>query len=135
MKIVNLKTPYTPKGVEYPYFRTALTFNTSTRPISSAPDTSKTMAVFIPSLMDLQSSCLSHSQRTKTTGCGLRFSSLLEDYGDLGLPSSRHRTLFSGKHRYPRSFGLSFGLCLFLGIEVVFIPIGEPWRMASWRAS
>lgn len=33
-----------------------------------------------------------------------------------------------GSNRYPRSFGLFLRLCLALGVEVVFVPEGEPWR-------
>jgi len=33
-----------------------------------------------------------------------------------------------GSNRYPHSFGLIIRLCLFLGIQPVFIPIKEPWR-------
>jgi len=35
---------------------------------------------------------------------------------------------FRGSHRHPRSFGLVIRLCLYLGLEVVFIPEREPWR-------
>jgi putative transposase len=35
---------------------------------------------------------------------------------------------FRGSNRYPRSFGLVLRLSLYLGVEVVFIPEGEPWR-------
>ena len=35
---------------------------------------------------------------------------------------------FRGSNRYPRSFGLLIRLCLSLGVEVRFIPEGEPWR-------
>ena len=35
---------------------------------------------------------------------------------------------FRGSIRYPRSFGLLIRLCLSRGVEVVFIPTGEPWR-------
>jgi hypothetical protein len=35
---------------------------------------------------------------------------------------------FCGSNRYPRSFGIVLKLCPLLGIEVVFSPIGEPWR-------
>lgn len=46
----------------------------------------------------LQSSCLSQFPTHKRRpGRGLRLSSLLEDHGDPGLPSSRQSTLFSGK--------------------------------------
>jgi len=35
---------------------------------------------------------------------------------------------FRGSNRYPRSFGLVIRLCLYYGVQPVFIPIGEPWR-------
>lgn len=35
---------------------------------------------------------------------------------------------FRGSNRYPRSVGLLIRLCLYLGVEIVFIPEGEPWR-------
>lgn len=35
---------------------------------------------------------------------------------------------FRGSNRYPRSFGLLIRLCLYVGVELVFIPEGEPWR-------
>lgn len=35
---------------------------------------------------------------------------------------------FRGSNRYPRSFGLLVRTCLQLGVEVSFIPEGEPWR-------
>jgi hypothetical protein len=37
---------------------------------------------------------------------------------------------FRGSNRHPRSFGVVLRLCLLMGIEVVFIPVGEPWRNA-----
>ena len=33
-----------------------------------------------------------------------------------------------GSNRYPRSFGLVIRFCLLLGVEPIFIPLGEPWR-------
>jgi putative transposase len=35
---------------------------------------------------------------------------------------------FRGSNRHPRSFGLLIRLCLYLRVEVHFIPAGEPWR-------
>lgn len=49
----------------------------------------------------------------------------------LGLPrilQLDNELSFRGSNRYPRSFGLLIRLCLTLGVEVVFIPEGEPWR-------
>lgn len=33
-----------------------------------------------------------------------------------------------GSNRYPHSFGLVVRLCLYLGIQPIFIPVKEPWR-------
>jgi transposase InsO family protein len=35
---------------------------------------------------------------------------------------------FRGSNRYPRSFGHLIRLCLYLGVEILFIPQAEPWR-------
>ena len=35
---------------------------------------------------------------------------------------------FRGSNKYPRSFGIVIKLCLYYGIEPVFIPVSEPWR-------
>ncbi len=49
----------------------------------------------------------------------------------LGLPrflQMDNELSFRGSNRHPRSFGLLIRLCLYLGVEVVFIPEREPWR-------
>ena len=33
-----------------------------------------------------------------------------------------------GSNQYPHSFGIIIRLCLYLGIQPIFIPIREPWR-------
>jgi len=56
---------------------------------------------------------------------------LLQAWRRLGLPRLRqldNELSFRGSNRYPRSFGLLIRLCLALGVEVRFIPEGEPWR-------
>ncbi len=35
---------------------------------------------------------------------------------------------FRGSNRYPHSFGLVLRMCLALGVQAIFIPVGEPWR-------
>jgi len=35
---------------------------------------------------------------------------------------------FRGSNRYPRSLGMLMRLCLYRGVEIRFIPEGEPWR-------
>lgn len=56
---------------------------------------------------------------------------LLKGWRRLGLPrvlQLDNELSFRGSNRYPRSFGLLVRLCLALGVEVRFIPEGEPWR-------
>ncbi len=56
---------------------------------------------------------------------------LLAQWRRLGVPrflQVDNELSFRGSNRYPRSFGLVVRLCLHAGVEVVFIPEGEPWR-------
>jgi hypothetical protein len=52
----------------------------------------------------------------------------------LGLPDFiqfDNELSFRGSNRHPRSIGLVIRLCLYFGVQPVFIPIGEPWRNGS----
>lgn len=58
-------------------------------------------------------------------------SSLLRCWKALGLPDYLqldNELSFRGSNRHPRSPGLVIRLCLYFGVQPVFIPIGEPWR-------
>ena len=58
-------------------------------------------------------------------------SSLLRCWKAMGLPDflqMDNELSFRGSNRYPRSPGLVIRLCLYFGVQPVFIPIGEPWR-------
>jgi putative transposase len=57
--------------------------------------------------------------------------SLLRSFQVLGIPvylQMDNKLPMRGSNRYPHSFGLIIRLCLYLGIQPIFIPIGEPWR-------
>lgn len=57
--------------------------------------------------------------------------SLLRCWKAVGLPDYLqldNELSFRGSNKYPRSFGLVIRLCLYFGVQPVFIPIGEPWR-------
>jgi len=57
--------------------------------------------------------------------------SLMRSWKVLGTPDYLqldNELSFRGSNRYPRSFGKVIRLCLYYGIQPVFIPIGEPWR-------
>jgi hypothetical protein len=56
---------------------------------------------------------------------------LLRCWKSLGLPDFLqidNELSFRGSNRYPRSIGLVLRLCLYFGVQPVFIPVGEPWR-------
>ena len=57
--------------------------------------------------------------------------SLIRCWYVLGIPEylqMDNKLPMRGSNRYPHSFGLIIRLCLYLGIQPIFIPIGEPWR-------
>jgi len=57
--------------------------------------------------------------------------SLVRCFKLLGIPEylqMDNKLSMRGSNRYPHSFGLIIRLCLYLGIQPIFIPIGEPWR-------
>ena len=57
--------------------------------------------------------------------------SLIRCFKLLGIPEYPQRDnklAMRGSNRFPHSFGLIIRLCLYLCIQPVFIPIGEPWR-------
>jgi len=57
--------------------------------------------------------------------------SLLRCFRLLGIPQylqMDNKLTMRGSNRYPHSLSLVIRLCLYLGIQPVFIPISEPWR-------
>ena len=125
------KTTYVPKGVEYPYFTEPLDFNNIHQADLVGPRYIKRDGKFYSfNVMDL----LSHrvyieSQRTKEDRQVA--SSLLKCWKAVGPPDFLqldNELSFRGSNRHPRSPGLVIRLCLYFGVQPVFIPIGEPWR-------
>lgn len=56
---------------------------------------------------------------------------LIRAWQTLGIPAylQLDNTLANlGSHLHPHSFGLVIRLCLYLGVQPLFIPIREPWR-------
>ena len=57
--------------------------------------------------------------------------SLRESWETTGLPDFLqldNQLCCRGSNRYSRSSGLVIKLCLLLGVQPIFIPLGEPWR-------
>lgn len=58
-------------------------------------------------------------------------SALLDTWKSLGIPEYLqfdNELSFRGSNRYPHSLGKVLKLCLFMNIQPIFIPPGEPWR-------
>jgi len=57
--------------------------------------------------------------------------SLMRSWKTMGLPDFLqldNELSFHGSNKYPRSFGIVLKVCLYFGVQPVFIPISEPWR-------
>jgi hypothetical protein len=117
--------------VEYPYFREPLGINNIHQADLLGPRYIKNDGRFYSlHIMDLYSHrVFIRPQRRKDDEAVAL--GLLRCWKTMGLPDFLqldNELCFRGSNRYPRSFGLVLRLCLSLGIEAVFIPIGEPWR-------
>jgi hypothetical protein len=117
--------------VEYPYFRKPLVINSIHQAYLLGPRHIKNDSRFYSlHITDLYSHrVFIHPQRRKDDEAVAM--GLLRCWKTMGLPGFLqvyNELAFRGSNRYPRSFGIVLRLCLSLRAEVVFIPIGEPWR-------
>jgi len=69
-------------------------------------------------------------------GKGDKFSTefLVYAWHHIGIPrylQVDNELSFKGSNRHPRTFGQVIRLCLYLGIEIIFIPEAEPWRQGT----
>ena len=88
--------------------------------------------VFAFHTVDLQTRALHQTLRTDKTTATVREHALAA-WQALGLPDGLQMdndAAFNGGYKVPRGFGTFVRLCLYLGIEPIFIPVGEPDRNA-----
>jgi putative transposase len=86
--------------------------------------------VFVFHTVDLETRALEQTIRSDKTVASVR-AHLLSTWQRLGLPDRLHLdndAAFTGGERTKRRLGAIVRLCLYLGIEVVFLPPGEPKR-------
>ena len=86
--------------------------------------------VFVFHTVDLETRALSQTIRPDKTVTSVR-AHLLSTWQRLGLPHKLHLdndAAFTGGERTKRRLGTVVRLCLYLGIEVVFLPPSEPKR-------
>jgi len=97
--------------------------------------------------VDVRPRALHQTLHTDKSGATVR-AHALATWQHLGLPSGLqldNDAAFNGGYKVPRVFGAFVRLCLYLGIEPIFLPVGEPkrnsvverlhglWSQTFWR--
>jgi len=103
--------------------------------------------LFVFHSVDVQTRALAQSLHTDKTSATVRAHALAA-WQTLGLPDGLqldNDAAFNGGYKVPRVFGAFVRLCLYVGIEPIFLPVGEPkrnsvverlhglWSQTFWR--
>jgi hypothetical protein len=103
--------------------------------------------LFVFHSVDVQTRALTQTLHTDKSGATVRAHALMS-WQRLGLPDGLqldNDAAFNGGYKVRRVFGAFVRLCLYLGIEPIFLPVGEPkrngvverlhglWGQAFWR--
>jgi putative transposase len=103
--------------------------------------------LFVFHTVDVQTRALTQTLHTDKRGATVRAHALAA-WQQLGLPDGLqldNDAAFNGGYKVPRVFGAFVRLCLYLGIEPIFLPVGEPkrnsvverlhglWSQTFWR--
>jgi putative transposase len=103
--------------------------------------------LFVFHTVDVQTHSLAQTLHTDKRGATVQ-AHALSAWQQLGLPDGLqldNDAAFNGGYKVPRVFGAFVRLCLYLGIEPIFLPVGEPkrnsvverlhglWSQTFWR--
>jgi hypothetical protein len=127
--LVRKKPKYVPKGKDYPDIEVALS-NTLHQIDVVGPRYLKNLKFYSANIIDAYDRRVSVKPVATQNRIAI-ISSLLNSWQSLGIPKYLqldNKLPSRGSNRYPHSFGAVIRLCLYMGIEPVFIPIAEPWR-------
>ena len=128
---IQRKPKYEKKNVAYPYFQDAQYPGHIHQADLIGPRYIKNDGRFYSlNSMDIHSHAV-HLEPIRCKDDGSVAEAFASTWKCLGLPEYLqldNELCFHGSHKYPRSFGRVLQLCLWLGIQPVFIPAGEPWR-------
>jgi len=86
--------------------------------------------LFVFHTVDVQTRALSQTLHTNKRGATVQAHALAA-WQHLGLPDGLqldNDAAFNGGYKVPRVFGAFVRLCLYVGIEPIFLPVGEPKR-------
>jgi len=124
---------YQPKGVKYPVFPVVMASNILHQMDNVGPRYLKIDGRFYSiNIIDAYDRRVRVNPKRRQNKEAI-VDAMLRSWEYLGIPDflQMDNTLSTqGSHRYPHSLGLVIRLCLHLGIQPIFIPIGEPWRNA-----
>jgi len=128
---IKCKSKYEKKNVDYPYFQDAQYPGHIHQADLVGPRFIKGDGRFYSlNIMDIHSHAL-HLEPIRSKDDDSAAEAFVNTWKCLGLPEYLqldNELCFHGSHKYPRSFGRILQLCLWLDIQPVFIPAGEPWR-------
>ncbi len=103
--------------------------------------------LFVFHSVDVQTRALTQTLHTDKSGATVRAHALAA-WQQIGLPNGLqldNDAAFNGGYKVPRLFGAFVRLCLYVGIEPIFLPVGEPkrnsvverlhglWSQTFWR--
>jgi putative transposase len=103
--------------------------------------------LFVFHTVDVQTRALAQTLHTDKRGTTVQ-AHALQAWQHLGLPDGLqldNDAAFNGSYKVPRVFGAFVRLCLYVGIEPIFLPVGEPkrnrvverlhglWSQTFWR--
>ena len=128
--VVREKKKYKPSGKEYPDVKEIFSDSIQQADLVGPRYIKDDGRFYSFNVIDLES-YLSSIYPCRTKGDEDMARGLIYAWKNIGKPDFiqfDNELSFRGSNRYPRSFGLVIRMCLALGVQVIFIPVGEPWR-------
>ena len=128
--VVREKKRYTPKNKAYPDVKSIFSDSIQQADLVGPRHIKNDGRFFSMNAIDLETHMAAVSPgRTKGDEDVVR--GLLHSWKTIGLPDYvqlDNELSYHGSYRHPRSPGIVLRVCLALGVGIIFIPIGEPWR-------
>lgn len=128
--VVREKKQYKPKGKKYPDVKDIFSDSIQQADLLGPRYIKNDGRFYSLNVIDLES-YLAAVNPCRTKGDEDVANGFLRAWKAIGKPDYLqldNELSFRGSNRYPHSLGLVLRMCLALGVQVIFIPIGEPWR-------
>lgn len=128
--LVREKKAYQPSGKPYPDVKQIFSDSIQPADLVGPRHIKKDGRFYSFNVIDLES-YLAAFNPCRNKGDEAVAQGLLRAWKTIGKPDffqMDNALSFRGSNRYPHSLGLVLRMCLALGVQAIFIPIGEPWR-------